>query len=109
MRSLIIVRPSPASNASVLRHRHPPAITLLAHPMRIQIAAVGRPGRRLTIVKCGRPPGLLTHDWTTKHRNRTSDIAVFLPEYRNIGHRSFYPNRPFSTRHLPKPTGVRFW
>jgi len=25
-----------------------------------------------------------------------SDIGIFLPEYRNIGHRSFYLNRPFS-------------
>jgi len=27
-------------------------------------------------------------------------IGIFSPEYRNIGHRSFYPNRPNSTTNL---------
>ena len=53
-----------------------PPLPVGDYPTCIQIAAVGRPGRRLTIVKCGRPPGPLKHDRTTKHRNRnrTSDF-----------------------------------
>jgi len=27
-------------------------------------------------------------------------IRIFSPEYRNIGHRSFYPNRPFSNNYF---------
>jgi len=47
-----------------------------AHPNRCCRSS----GRRLTIVKCGRPPGLLKHDRTTKHRNRTLEFLCL-----NIG------------------------
>ena len=40
------------------------------------------------------PSHLLKHDRTII----TSESEFFSPEYRNIGHRSFYPNQPFFTR-----------
>ena len=80
--------PSPPAGDYVISTSH-------AHPNRRCRSS----GKWLTIVKCGRPPGLLKHDQTTKHRNRTSEFFCLNIGTSDIG-RFTRIGRSYKTRHI---------